>query len=235
MTKKTLIVVAVLAIAIAFMIISAVSKASTPPAEEPPATASESPALDAAPATTQATPRKDPNLSQDLLPSDEAAVLGTVQSFILAYTGQRWDDSTAGSWVERAIRFTTATYGSELRSMYGQQGSDRGWNEIVQARIVRQAIIDDLEIVQSQDLSKGSVTVLARYRISTAAEGSVPESFEPFTKMVTMQKAAAGWEVAGFIAPVAGAVPELPRPVLTPANPPAIDDHVHDDHAEHSD
>lgn len=234
MTKKTLIIVAVLAIAIAFMIIGAVSKASTPPAEEPPASAVESPASDAAP-TTPATPRKDPNLSQDLPPADEAAVLGTVQSFILAYTGQRWDDSTASSWVERATSFTTAPYGSELRSMYGKEGSDRGWNEIVQARIVRQAIIDDLEIVQSQDLSKGSVTVLARYRISTAAEGSVPESFEPFTKMVIVQKAAAGWEVAAFTAPVSGSVPELPRPVLTPANPPVIDDHVHDDHAEHSD
>lgn len=232
MTKRTVIIVALLAVVLGLMISGAIAKATSDPEPVPPETQDSQAATEPNLPTLAAT--GDPNLALQVPAEEDGEIKATVQSFILAYAGQRWDDPAANSWLDRATRFTTETYASQLRSLYGQAGSDRGWSVIVESRTVRQANIDKLEIVQSKDLSKGSVTVIAGYRISSATEGSAPDSFEPFTKMVTLQKSGAGWQVASFGEVASGSVPQLSTPTQTPVKPPKIDDHG-EDHQDHED
>ena len=136
---------------------------------------------------------EDPNLASPVPESDSDRIKATVQGFILAYGGQGWDDPTPTSWIGRAQEFTTKSYANRLNQLFGKANAGPAWSDFVAHKTVRQPVIDELRIVQTQGFSKGVVTVIVDYRITTATDWGIPDSFEAFNRMVQVANVNKHW------------------------------------------
>lgn len=219
MKKKIIVGFVLLATALAFMILGAINKDSGESPQETNATEAAAPAPQTSTGSAQF---QDPNLPSPVPQTEHDAITAAVQGFIFARSGQRWDDSSATAWVDRAVHFTTDGYAAQLQATYPSGAGGTAWQQLVQERIIREARIDSLQVVQAQDLSKGSVTVLARYRISQAIDGQQAETFEPFNKLVMVVLVNGQWRIDSMNEVTGGSVPERPTPALSPSNPPKV-------------
>lgn len=219
MKKKIIVGFVLLATALVFMVLGIINKDNGGQSQETNVAEPIAPAPTTSPDTA---PLLDPNMPSPIPQPAEDAITAAVQGFIFARSGQRWDDGSATAWVDRAAHFTTDRYAAQLEATYPAGAAGTAWQQLVQERIIREARIDSLQVVQAQDLSKGSATVLARYRISQAIDGQQAETFEPFAKLVTVLLADGQWRIDSMDEVTGGSVPELPAPALSPSNPPRV-------------
>lgn len=167
---------------------------------------------------------EDPNLASTIPETESDRIKAVVEEFLLAYGGQSWEDPTPISWISRTQQFTTENYANRLNQLFGKADAGPAWSEFVDHKTVRQPIIDELRIVQSQGFSKGVVTLIVSYRIATSSDGGTPDSFESFNRMVHLVNVNKAWLVDDFGNVAAGYAPDPEGVATAPAVPPQVGD-----------
>lgn len=167
---------------------------------------------------------EDPNLVSTIPETDSDRIKAVVEGFLLAYGGQSWEDQTPTSWINRTQQFTTENYANRLNQLFGSADATPAWTEFVEQKTVRQPIIDELRIVQSQAFSKGVVNLIVSYRIATSVDGGTPDSFESFNRMVHLVNVNKAWLVDDFGNVAAGYAPDPGGVASAPAVPPQVGD-----------
>lgn len=217
--KKVILGLAVLTVVILVMVVGMTSKAKEQRGQQPQSS-SQSPSQTGEPVDQG----EDPNLENTIPDTDSDRIKAAVEGFLLAYGGQSWEDPTPIAWITRTQQFTTENYANRLNQLFGKADATPAWSEFVEQKTVRQPIIDELRIVQSQGFSKGVVNLIVSYRISTAVDGGTPDSFESFNRMVHLVNINKAWLVDDFGNVAAGYAPDPGGVASAPSDPPQVGD-----------